>query len=197
MHKAALVAITRNTFFILALALVAPSCGSVEHVAPNSLNVEKESTSPNNSLYRHHDIMLEARRTTEVFGLVDAGPSLMNEFNAPAQEPSKEATPTEAKLVRAEVPVRPEAASASAASSLSADQLWRVRVFEPHNVSKPIVFDHAGIAPKIGAARPAILANKPKPVLRSMHKPLRKRALTRLGEDGQIIRTHKKPGSVI
>lgn len=174
MHPASLVAITRNTFFILALALVAPSCGSAEHVAPNSLNVEKEPSSPNNSLYRHHDIMLEMKKTTEVFGLVDSGPTYLEEFNASAQEPSKEA-----------------------ASALSADQLWRVRVFEPQNVSKPIVFDHAGIAPKIGAARPAILADKPKPVLRSMHKPLRKRALTRLGVDGQLIRTHKKPGSVI
>ena len=174
MHPASLVAITRNTFFILALALVAPSCGSAEHVAPNSLNVEKEPSSPNNSLYRHHDIMLEMKKTTEVFGLVDSGPTYLEEFNASAQEPSKEATPVEAKLARAEVPVRPEAASALAASALSADQLWRVRVFEPQNVSKPIVFDHAGIAPKIGAARPAILADKPKPVLRSMHKPLRK-----------------------
>lgn len=197
MHPASLVAITRNTFFILALALVAPSCGSAEHVAPNSLNVEKEPSSPNNSLYRHHDIMLEMKKTTEVFGLVDSGPTYVQEFNASAQEPSKEATPVEAKLARAEAPVRPESASALAASKLSADQLWRVRVFEPQNVSKPIVFDHAGIAPKIGAARPAILADKPKPVLRSMHKPLRKRELTRLGADGQLIRTHKKPGSVI
>lgn len=197
MHPASLVAITRNTFFILALALVAPSCGTAEHVAPNSLNVQQESSDPNNSLYRHHDIMLEMRQTTEVFGLVDSGPSTIKEFIAPTQEPSKEAAPVEAKLVRAEMPVRPEAASASAASSLSADQLWRVRVFQPQNVSKPIVFDHAGIAPKIGAARPAILAEKSKSVIRPMHKPLRKRALTRLGTDGQLIRTHKKPGSVI
>jgi hypothetical protein len=197
MHPASLVAITRNTIYLLALALVAPSCGSAEHVAPNSLNVQQESNNPNNSLYRHHDIMLEMRQTTEVFGLVDAGPSSMQEFSAPAQEPSKEAAPVEAKLTRAESSVRPEASNASAGPKLTADQLWRVRVFEPQNVSKPIVFDHAGISPKIGAARPAILVNKPKPVLRPMHKPLRKRALTRLGADGQLIRTHKKPGSVI
>jgi hypothetical protein len=197
MHPASHVAITRNTIFIFALALVAPSCGSAEHVAPNSLNVQKETASPNNSLYRHHDIMLEMRKTTEVFGLVDSGPSFMQGFVAPAQEPSEDAVPVEAKLARAEMPVRPEVASASATSTLSADQLWRVRVFEPQNVSKPIVFDHAGIAPKIGAARPAILADKPSPVIRSMHKPLRKRELTRLGADGQLIRTHKKPGSVI
>jgi len=197
MHPASLVAITRNTIYLLALALIAPSCGSAEHVAPNSLNVQKESSSPNNSLYRHHDIMLEMRQTTEVFGLVDSGPSPLEKYSAPAQEPSKEAAPVEAKLARAEKPVASEVANASATSSLSADQLWRVRVFKPQNVSKPIVFDHAGIAPKIGAARPAILADKPKPALRPMHKPLRKRALTRLGNDGQLIRTHKKPGSVI
>jgi hypothetical protein len=197
MHPASLVAITRNTIYLLALALVAPSCGSAEHVAPNSLNVQKESDSPNNSLYRHHDIMLEMHKTTEVFGLVDSGPSPQQEFTAPAQEPSKAAIPVEAKLARAESPARSKAASASAAPKLSTDQLWRVRVFEPQNVSKPIVFDHAGIAPKIGAARPAILADKPKRILRPMHKPLRKRALTRLGSDGQLIRTHRKPGSVI
>jgi hypothetical protein len=197
MHPASLVVITRNTVYLLALALIAPSCGSTEHVAPNSLNIQKESASPNNSLYRHHDIMLEMRKTTEVFGLVDSGPAPQQDFSAPAQEPSKEATPVEAKLARSESSDRPEVANASAGSNLSADQLWRVRVFEPQNVSKPIVFDHAGISPKIGAARPAILVDKPKPILRSMHKPLRKRALTRLGADGQLIRTHKKPGSVI
>lgn len=152
---------------------------------------------PNNSLYRHHDIMLEMKQTSDVFGLVESGPIPFDEFTTPAQEPKKEAAPVEAKLVRAEKPARPEAVPASANAGLSSDQVWRIRVFEPKNVSKPIVFDHAGISPKIGAARPAILADKPKPVLRPMHKPLRKRALTRLGADGQVIRTHKKPGSVI
>ena len=80
---------------------------------------------------------------------------------------------------------------------MAAAQLWRVRVFEPEQVKQPIVFDHAGIAPKLGAVRPAVLDTKPSKSFRPMQKQLRKRELTRLNEDGQVIRSFKKPGSVI
>lgn len=200
MHSFSLVAIARNPIFILALALVAPSCGSTEHVAPNSLNVIEEGAKPHNSLYRHHDIMLQLKSQSDVFGLVDGGPELIDEFRTSEQEPAAaeaevKSSPAEAQLARADVTARP--AGASAKSPMAAAQLWRVRVYEPEQIKQPIVFDHAGIAPKIGAVRPAVLDVKPNKSFRPMQKKLRKRALTRLNQDGQVIRTHKKPGSVI
>ena len=198
MPSFSLVAIARNLIFILALALVAPSCGAAEHVAPNSLNVLEENTEPHNSLYRHHDIMLQQKAKNDVFGLVEAGPQEFTPVVTPEQEPAateKTAQPTEARLARAESPARP--AAAAARTPMAAAQLWRVRVFEPEQVKQPIVFDHAGIAPKLGAVRPAVLDTKPSKSFRPMQKQLRKRELTRLNEDGQVIRSFKKPGSVI
>lgn len=204
MHPISLVAIIRNLIFIILLALVAPSCGTAEHVAPNSLNIQENEADPHNSLYRHHDIMLEMRQQSDVFGLVEARPETVGDYQPLDQDPVKteQATPVEAKLARAETPVRPtQKALPSEASSnrslLAPAQLWRVRVFEPEQVKAPIVFDHAGIEPKIGAARPAVLEDKPKRSFRPMQKKLRKRALTRLNENGEAVRTHKKPGSVI
>ena len=194
------VAIARNLTILFALALVAPSCGTAEHVAPNSLNILEEDNEPHNSLYRHHDIMLQMKQTSDVFGLVEGGPELIDEFKTSDQEPAsaqqeEKPLPSEAQLARAESSPRP--AAASGRSPMAAAQLWRVRVYQPEQVKKPIVFDHAGIAPKIGAVRPAVLDTKPSKSFRPMQKQLRKRALTRLNDDGQVIRTHKKPGSVI
>lgn len=198
MHSCSLVAIARNLTFLFALALVSASCGSAEHVAPNSVNVLDEIEEPHNSLYRHHDIMLHMKWQSDVFGLVEGGPELMEEYLGPEQEPAlaeKEAEPlpSVAQLARAEA----SPASATVRSPMADAQQWRVRVYQPEQVKKPIVFDHAGIAPKTGAVRPAVLDTKPSKSFRPMQKQLRKRELTRLNEDGQVIRTHKKPGSVI
>ena len=200
MHSFSLVAIARNLTILFALALVAPSCGSAEHIAPNSVNVIDENAEPHNSLYRHHDIMLQMKQKNDVFGLVEAGPELVEEYSTPEQEPASaqneaKPLPSDAQLARADSLTRP--AGASARAPMAAAQLWRVRVYHPEQVKQPIVFDHAGIAPKIGAVRPAVLDTKPSKSFRPMQKQLRKRALTRFNDDGQVIRTHKKPGSVI
>ena len=107
MHSCSLVAIARNLTFLFALALVSASCGSAEHVAPNSVNVLDEIEEPHNSLYRHHDIMLHMKWQSDVFGLVEGGPELMEEYLGPEQEPALAERPSRFPPWRSSLVLRP------------------------------------------------------------------------------------------
>lgn len=188
---------TRNPLLLLVLALIAPSCGTAEHVAPNSLNVQQEEMDPNHSLYRHHDIMLQMKQQPkDVFGLVEAGPEVLERVTA--QEPAVEATrPAEARVASTNKAQARPASAKVARAAIPTAQLWRERVFEPQWQNSRLVFDVSGIAPKEGAMRPAVLSEGSLKAPKAMHKPLRKRALTRIGESGEVIRSHRAKGSVI
>lgn len=184
----------------LALGLTAASCGSAEHVAPNSINVQRDVHQPKQGLYRHHDIMLQMESQSDVFGLVDAGP---RPLAAPQEPEAQQEAEKPAKLVRVESGAREaaqggEAVPASAAlAGMTPAQLWRYRVLPENIRDVELVFDRAGILPKIDAKRPAVFGNDKLEIAPPCHRALRKRVLTRVGADGEIIRTERKPGSVI
>jgi hypothetical protein len=183
--------VVHTTKLLLGLALLAGlfSCGAAEHQASNKINVQRDEIGPENSLYQHHDIMLELHHPGEIFGDVEAEVIQLNstdarKFDLGTQDP----VPASAKKT-------PKAKTPKAETPLPDDQLWRKRVYVEVNRQRQLVFDRAGIKPKLRATRPAGMGAKRVPS-RTCQKPLRHRALTRLDANGKVLRSFRKPGSV-
>jgi hypothetical protein len=182
--------VVHTTKYLVGFALLASSfsCGSAEHQAPNQINVERTEIGPDNNLYRHHDIMLELNKSGDVFGVVEPPPILFDladaeKFSLVSQDPVPASSKTASK------------AKAATRSPLPDDQLWRNRVYNEANRNRQLVFDRAGIKPKLGATRPAAMGPNRASLL-PCQKPLRRRALTRLDGHGKVLKSFRKPGSV-
>ena len=156
-------------------------CSLAEHRIPTRINVEREGLGPKHSLYQHHDIMLLSKRD----GGNDASDSIPDATAPDAEEePVAVAQTDEGNADLAKDPNPP----------LLDAELWRKRVYPKEQLDRANVFDLAQVPPKIHATRPA-WPEEGKSAL-SCQKPLMQREITRLGEDGKLTRSYRKPGSV-
>lgn len=190
MHRNILVAKHNHLLPFAILALFMGSCGVAEHRAHNSINVQRENFGPDHSLYRHHDIMLDLNnKKPDMFGLVEEGPRVLDQALL-SQEPevASASKAQEQKPLARQVSLR--------LTPNDEASLWRTRVLEARHQKSSLIFDRAGIRPKLSATRPASIdaADQVDP---PCQKPLRRRAIHRLNGSGEIERTYKAKGSVI
>lgn len=160
---------------ILILPFAVASCdmSPVDHQIPTEINVERDAFGPDHSLYQHHDIMLGDDEFNEAFGMVDL--------------PVVELTDSAAEALMQD--------GQSKKNSTEPAKDWKQRVFPRAHWTKVTVFDLSGIEPKPSATRPSWTGERVGP--NRCQKPLRERKIYRLGPDGKLVRSYRRPGSAI
>ncbi|MBC8406595.1 MAG: hypothetical protein H8E15_15345 [Planctomycetes bacterium] len=160
----------------LILPFAAFSCGMkpVDHQIPTKINVERERASTRHSLYQHHDIMLGGEKFNDAFGMVADAKVLINGYEALLlQEPTPAETKQEGNTATSE---------------------WKKRVYPKSQWTRTTVFEISGVDPKQNATRPCWTGDPE--VKQRCQKPLRQREISRIGPDGKVTRSYRRPGSV-
>jgi len=146
----------------------------VDHQIPTKINVDREKGSTRHSLYQHHDIMLGGSEFNEAFGMV---PDVKFVIDGKEALLLQEATPAESKQE----------------GQVTASE-WKKRVYPKSQWARTNVFEISGVDPKQGATRPCWTGDPE--VKQRCHKPLREREISRIGADGKVTRSYRRPGSV-
>lgn len=158
---------------ILLLPFAVASCGMnpSNHQIPTKINIERDELGPDHSLYQHHDIMLK-EDFNEAFGMVADVPVELTaaESEGLMQEGQSKKKPTD-------------------------NGSWKQRVYPQDQWQRVNVFDLSGIEPKEGATRPSWSGDADN--AKRCIKPLRERKIWRLGPDGKVTQSYRRPGTAI
>ncbi len=158
----------------------------VGHQIPTKVNVDRENGSTKNNLYQHHDIMLGGPEFNDAFGIIPAK-SQVDDDKAGLIAKSQ-VDDDEAELI-----AKPASMKQDPEPQVTAGE-WKRRVYPESQWARTTVFDISGVDPKQSASRPSWTGDPEGG--QPCQKPLRKREISRIGPDGKVTRSYRRPGSV-